>query len=105
MKNKNKLIIILISLFILNSCGSGLKDALEGKRRSKSGDEFLIEKKNPLSLPPYFGDLPKPTEEEELETENNSDEIENILSKNQSNSDSGEVSEVESLILEEINNN
>ena len=105
MKNKNKLIIILISLFILNSCGSGLKDALEGKRRSVSGDEFLIKKKNPLSLPPSFGDLPTPTEEENIPDENNSDEIKNILGKNQSNSDSGEISEVESLILEELNKN
>ena len=51
---------------------------MEGKRRSKSGDEFLIEKKNPLSLPPYFGNLPKPTEEEELETENNSDDEDTV---------------------------
>ena len=45
MKNKFKLYLILISALLLNSCGSGIKDALQGKRKSKSGDEFLIQKK------------------------------------------------------------
>ena len=54
--NKIKFFLIAI-IFLLNSC-QGVKDALEGKRRSKSGDEFLVEKKNPLTIPPNFEDLP-----------------------------------------------
>ena len=103
MKKSFKL--LLISIFILNSCGSGLKDALEGKRRSKTGDEFFIQKKNPLSLPPNFGELPIPTEEEYVVNETNNDEIMKILNKNNSNNETAETSEIEDLILEEINKN
>ena len=105
MKNKSKLYLILISALLLNSCGTGIKEALEGKRKSKSGDEFLIQKKNPLSLPPNFGELPTPSEESSEIEENNNKDIKKILSKNQSNNDSEETSAAESLILQEINNN
>ena len=107
MKNNSKLYLILISALLLYSCGSGMRDALEGKRKSKSGDEFLIKKKNPLSLPPNFGDLPIPTEQSKdaVENENRNEDIQKILSKKQSNNDSEEISAAESLILEELNNN
>ena len=52
-------IIILSSL--LYSCGTGLKDALQGKKRSENSDEFLVQKKNPLILPPNYGELPVPS--------------------------------------------
>jgi len=104
MKNKSKLYLILISALLLNSCGQGIKDALQGKRKSKSGDEFLIQKKNPLSLPPNFGDLPRPNEETDEVEENDNEDIKKILKNNQSNSSEG-TSEAERLILEEINNN
>ena len=35
-------------------------EALQGKKRSDQGDEFLIDKKNPLAMPPDFDKLPKP---------------------------------------------
>ena len=105
MKNKSKLYLILIYALLLNSCGAGIKEALEGKRKSKSGDEFLIQKKNPLSLPPNFGELPTPSEESNEIEENNNKDIKKILSKNQSNNNSEETSAAESLILQEINNN
>ena len=54
----NKIQFFLIaSVFLLQSC-QGVKEALEGNRKSSSGDEFLVEKRNPLSLPPNFEDLP-----------------------------------------------
>ena len=57
-----KSIIILIISNILFGCQS-LKDGLEGNKKSKSAEEFLIEKKNPLVLPPDFSKLPGPDEE------------------------------------------
>ena len=35
---------------------------MQGKKRSDQGDEFLIDKKNPLVLPPDFDKLPTPGE-------------------------------------------
>ena len=39
-----------------------LKDGLEGNKKSKTAEEFLIEKKNPLVLPPDFEELPEPSQ-------------------------------------------
>ena len=50
----------LFLLLFLCSCGVG--EALQGKKRSDQGDEFLIDKKNPLVLPPDFDKLPEPGE-------------------------------------------
>ena len=49
---------ILFLLLFLYSCGS-VGEALQGKKRSDQGDEFLIDKKNPLVLPPDFATLLK----------------------------------------------
>jgi len=58
MKNKNYLLFIAL-LFILNGCQK-LKDGLEGNKRSKSAQEFLIKQKNPLVVPPDYKSLPVP---------------------------------------------
>ena len=52
---------LLFFLLFLYSCGS-VGEALQGKKRSDQGDEFLIDKKNPLARPPDFDKLPKPGE-------------------------------------------
>ena len=58
-KNKNlSVILILFSLF-LYSCQTAT-EALQGKKRSDQSDEFLVEKKNPLAMPPDFDKLPTP---------------------------------------------
>mgnify|MGYP001327492857 CR=1 FL=1 len=66
--NKNFIkTISLISLIILNSCGLGssIKSAVTGQTKPV-GDEFLVEKKNPLVLPPNFNDLPEPKDGKNL---------------------------------------
>ena len=57
-------ILIILSFFILNSCTS-FKNAITGKTKPV-GDEFLVEKKNPLVLPPNFEDLPEPIDGKNL---------------------------------------
>ena len=57
-KYKYKAIVSVIYLLLLGGC-QGVKDSLEGKQKNNS-DEFLIEKKNPLVLPPEFNSLPEP---------------------------------------------
>jgi len=62
---KKKLIFLLVLNFILTSCAdtwSSVKKGLTGEK-SKSTDEFLIKKKDPLILPPDFDRLPTPQDQ------------------------------------------
>ena len=52
---------------LITSCQS-VKNALTGVKQENS-DEFLVQKKNPLVLPPDFTDLPQPFEESSQVTE------------------------------------
>ena len=61
---KNKFILIVLLFFSISACSGGLV-------RSEKSDEFLIEKKNPLIMPPDIDNLPKPNEETETITEEN----------------------------------
>ena len=107
--NKILIIFIFANIFFLNSCES-IKNAVSGKKKPP-GDEFLVEKKNPLVLPPEFGELPVPLKEERMEQEEESDEeIEKLIGKisieENSNDDLENLSDsLEQSILEQINNN
>ena len=69
-----KITLSLIVLFFITSCADSwdsVKRGLTGQKKN-STDEFLVEKKDPLVLPPNFEDLPEPSqalqnEEEEIE--------------------------------------
>ena len=105
MKTKN-FFLFLITLIILSGC-SGAKDALQGKKRSDTSDEFLIEKKNPLTKPPDYNELPVPISEETSYTENNeAGDIEILLKKNKTNSTTSEQknNNLEQSIIEKISN-
>ena len=54
------LFLSLILSVLLTSC-KGVKETLSMKKK-KNVDEFLIEKKNPLVLPPDYSKLPEPRE-------------------------------------------
>ncbi len=68
---QNKYIFLIFIFFLLNACQT-IQDGLAGNK-NKNSDEFLIEKKNPLEIPPDFGSLPKPKAESE-----NADQAEEI---------------------------
>ena len=98
--------LFIITLIILSGC-TGAKDALQGKKRSDSSDEFLIEKKNPLTKPPDYNELPVPISEENSYTENNeAGDIEILLKKNKTNSTTSEQknNNLEQSIIEKISN-
>ena len=101
-KMKNKFLTLILLLFLFSSC-SGL-----GVKRSDKSDEFLIEKKNPLEIPPDFGLLPKPTlEDEEL---NQADKIDEDIEKLLQNSDINNSFEnndksAEDFVLKQIKKN
>ena len=78
---KNKLNILIIILFsvLLYACESA-KNAIEGKKRSEQSDEFLVEKKNPLAMPPDFAKLPTPGNQEvSPETFSDNNELKDLL--------------------------
>jgi PBP1b-binding outer membrane lipoprotein LpoB len=53
---------ILIAIAILFSSCSSLKEGFTNQKKNNS-DEFLVEKKSPLVLPPDYNELPIPNEE------------------------------------------
>ena len=105
MRNKKK-ILLLISLIILTSC-SGAKDALVGKKRSDTSDEFLIKKKNPLILPPDYEEMPVPVgEDTEILIDQENSKIKELVTDTQTKSENNnsENTNLEKSILERINN-
>jgi hypothetical protein len=96
-------------MFSLNACQS-LKEGLTGQKKSNS-DEFLIEKKNPLVLPPEFNKLPEPEILSEKEKNDEKEiDLETILTKTAKNKkldtlDDSSSRSLEKDILEKIKNN
>ena len=66
-----------LSIVILLSSCSSLKEGFSGQKKTNS-DEFLVEKKSPLVMPPDYNELPIPNEEKiEKETK----DIKSLISK------------------------
>ena len=108
MKQKIILKFFLITAFlIINSC-TEFKRAVTNTKKP-AGDEFLVEKKEPLTLPPNFDELPVPLSEEKDAEINSTTEIdiESLLSKTSQTDDRNKENLSEDLevsILEKINN-
>ena len=103
----NKILIIIFIFNILTACQS-VKDGLTGKKQNNS-DEFLIKKKNPLILPPDYGKLPKPGDQETKNEEADLNELEILLKKDQNldndiNTNTNGQTPIEKLILDKIKN-
>ena len=103
---RKKTVFLTMFIFLLNSCGSwdSVKRGLTGAK-SKSKDEFLVKKKDPLILPPDFESLPSPSDQdssqEELSNfEKKLQETSSIINETES---SGNTSTEES-ILKQIKN-
>ena len=102
-----KIFELLFLLLFLYSCGS-VGEALQGKKRSDQGDEFLIDKKNPLTMPPDFDKLPKPGEASVKSTkdiESDQSNIEDLLKNSEIEEDassSEQSTSIESSILKKI---
>ena len=108
MKKTNLVIISLLIPLFLNSCGN-IAEGLGGSKK-KGNEEFLVEKKSPLVLPPSFGELPEPgnqiNENKKSNNENNLS-IKKIIT--QKSSADGDIksnktnSSIEKSIIEKIN--
>ena len=106
---KNKLTVpIFLTLLMLNACSTISESMSDGKR--KSSDEFLVEKKAPLVLPPSFGELPEPREDKEENSESIEEKklsIEKIVSQSSTTEIGTENKKldksIEKSIIEKIN--
>lgn len=98
-----KILINFFLVIILTSCGS-LSDAGKVLRNEKkaTNDEFLIEKNEPLALPPNYSELPQPGVKDNGNSKD-SDKIKKILKTPESSTTRNKKSSsVESSILEKI---
>ncbi|MDB3982941.1 DUF3035 domain-containing protein [Candidatus Pelagibacter sp.] len=99
---KYKTIIILISFVLLSGCGI-LKEGLQSPKQ-KTTDEFLVEKKSPLVMPPNFNELPVPNSNDQ-KIQKDQKNIEDLITKSDTNKNKNKKKtnkSLENLILEEI---
>ena len=100
MKNFKIIFFILATSFILNSCGT-VKEAFDPQRKNSS-DEFLIEKKSPLSMPPDFEKLPKPKTSQNSENKELDNSLETLIKETQKNNNQSISANGDSRSLEEL---
>ena len=96
-------ILIYLKLFIfLINCGGGwgdFKKTMSGQKTTNA-DEFLIKKKDPLVLPPEYGELPLPKSNKKKTQETS---IETILRSNDNTKNETKASsDLENMILREL---
>jgi len=101
--NKTKNFILLISILVAVLSCTSLKDGFSSNKNNS--DEFLVEKKAPLVMPPEFNELPVPSNNS-IE-DNNENDVKKLITKSEtSNPDMGNSentnSNLEESILEKI---
>ena len=98
---------LILSLYILvSSCGT-VKEAFTNQKKNSS-DEFLVEKKSPLVMPPDYNDLPVPNTDKNVEE--NSNNIESLITNNEKgdnkdNNSEGSDQNLEKTLLNKIKKN
>ena len=108
MKKTNPLIASFLIILFLNSCGT-VAEGLGGSKK-KGSDEFLVEKKSPLVIPPSFGELPEPGKEPEgniISDKKVTSDIEDIINQSSTTSTSEKSDDtknsIEQSIIKKIN--
>ena len=98
---------ILSNLFLfLLSCGT-VKEGFSNQKKNNS-DEFLVEKKTPLVMPPNYNELPEPkVNQQEIKEEKNS--IKSLLLQEDDTLNNNEIDDkekkLEDSLLEKIKQN
>ena len=108
MKKTNPLIASFLIILFLNSC-STVAEGLGGSKK-KGSNEFLVEKKSPLVLPPSFGELPEPEKEPGeniISDKKDTSDIEDIINQSSTTSTSEKSDDtknsIEQSIIKKIN--
>ena len=100
-----KLFFLLNILIFFSSCGT-VKDAFSNQKKNSS-DEFLVEKKSPLVMPPSYGDLPVPKSSENYDQNiNKTNKIEGLITNSENkNTNNNQGQTFEKSLLEKIKQN
>ena len=102
MKNFNPLFILGLMLIVLYGCGT-IKEGFQNQKKNSS-DEFLVEKKSPLVLPPEYNELPIPNENK-ITDKNQENDIKNLITGNSGDTTQEKTtSDLEGSILNKIEN-
>ena len=101
-----KILILFNIMLFLMSCGT-VKEGFTNQKK-KSTDEFLVEKKSPLVMPPDFNELPIPKEKEE-KLDKKENEFKTLITKdnlkNKPDKNMGVNKNFEESLLDKIKNN
>jgi len=103
--SKLKKFILLNFILLLVSCGT-MKSAFENQKKNNT-DEFLVEKKSPLVMPPDFNELPIP-KEIEIQNDINENEFKSLITQDNQEIKSNEKDinkSFEELLLDKIKKN
>ena len=94
---------LLIFVLFLNACTS-VEDAAKVLRNEKiqNTDEFLVEKRKPLVLPPDFNEIPEPGSITSNNNKKKETNIKEILNVDEEKTQSSKSSSVEDSILKNI---
>jgi hypothetical protein len=99
-----KKFIILSLLALLSSCGV-VKEGFSNQKKNSS-DEFLVEKKSPLIMPPDYNELPIPKINE---TKNEENQIKELIEKGNKENNLDSQKEIdksfENILIEKLKNN
>ena len=96
----------LLILIFLSGC-QNVRESLSMKKK-QNVDEFLIEKKNPLEIPPDFGSLPEPTKKISIteQTDKINENIEELIKKESPKNETKSVDQsAEDFVLKQIKKN
>jgi hypothetical protein len=97
-----KFIIYFLLLNLISACGS-VQESFSLKKKDNS-DEFLVEKKSPLIMPPNFDDLPEPKDFQPNTDNKKDNEFEKIINKPQNNQSKTVIKKttIEQSVIEKI---
>lgn len=105
MKNLKIIFLTIIVSIVFSHC-STIKDGFKSQRKN-STDEFMVEKKQPLVMPPNYNDLPIPDENIDDKTDKNFKNL--VITNEEIKSKTDQIDKqnksTENFILGKIKNN
>ena len=104
-KNIKILLLTIISSIFISNC-STVQKAFDPQNKNTS-EEFLVEKKSPLSVPPSFEELPVPSNKK-VDKENQKNNIQSLITEKNNNEEFETVKsdkDFEQWVLDKIKNN